>query len=300
MPKWPINMAQGEFHDLAELQLNINPATQTIVSSWGNLGYWPDTGGAQLAEVSTGYSQACEQLAREVAFMGDINSTHKLLDTGFGCGDQLLLWIQEFNVQTLYGLNLSHSQTQFAKAKITNIPFNENVICEINVADCCQEASWQTLDNDFQRIIALDCIYHFSHKTQYFSLCEQHLVDEGVLVVSDLLLIKEHLPIWHKFLLKSICGLSHIPYENVKTFDQYQQQLADSGLTITRHKDISKQVLLPFGSWLKTYIPSVKDSPHLPKNSSWLKYKGVAKFLAWGYKKNIFSYCILRIEKQTH
>ncbi len=283
-------MAQNEFHDLAELQLNINPITKTITSSWGNLGYW---------QAASHYPQACEQLAREVALMGNLNSTHKMLDTGFGCGDQLLLWIQEFNVKTLYGLNVSHSQTEFAKEKIANASFNINTVCELDAADGCSEASWQALDNDFQRIMALDCIYHFSDKTRYFSLCEKHLAEDGVLVVSDLLLLKDQLSFMQKFLLKSICALSHIPYKNFKTFDQYQQQLADSGLSITQHKDISQQVFLPFGNWLKTYIPSVNNNSSKSKNSSWLKYKGVAKFLAWGDKQEIFSYCILKIERKS-
>ncbi len=287
-------MAQSEFHDLAELHLNINPTTQAIESSWGNLGYWKDS---NIEQNIVHYPKACQQLAMEVAFIADLNAEHKLLDTGFGCGDQLLIWIKEFNVKNITGLNLSSSQTQFAQENLDNAPLNINTHCEINTADCCLESSWQELDDDFQRIIALDCIYHFKHKFQYFNLCERHLANNGALVVSDLLLAKEHLPIWHKLLLKSICYLSHIPYQNFKTTKQYQQQLATSGLTITQQKDISEHVFLPFGQWLAEYIPTVKNSPNLPKNISWLKYKGTAKFLAWGFNQDVFRYYVLKIER---
>ena len=92
MWNWLTNMAQSEFHDLAELHLNINPTTQAIESSWGNLGYWKDSNNGQDI---VHYPQACQQLAMEVALIADLSPEHKLLDTGFGCGDQLLIWIKE-------------------------------------------------------------------------------------------------------------------------------------------------------------------------------------------------------------
>ena len=287
-------MAINEFHDLAELQLNINPSTQTIESSWGNLGYWAEDGCQDKLQ----YSQACTQLAMEVAHMANLEnmeSDHTLLDTGFGCGDQLMVWLNIFNVKNIYGLNISQSQTQLAQDTLASAELSINT-CKISVSDCCLKTSWQTLDHNFQRIVALDCIYHFSDKPQYFSLCEEHLASDGVLVVSDLLLATSDLSWWHKFLLKTICFVSHIPFGNFKSFAQYQDQLAQSGLTITQHKDISQQVFLPFGEWLNQYIPQIKNNPNLPKNTSWLKYKGTAKFLAWGYKNKVFRYYILRIE----
>ena len=283
-----------EFHDLAEFQLNIEPNSGKINSSWGNLGYWasPPHGAA----TSTSYPQACAQLTRELATLATLDASHRVLDTGFGCGDQLMLWIEEYQVKHLYGINLSVSQTQHAQEKINKLKLNRSIDCSLKVGDCSQEEYWQGLDTTFNRIIALDCIYHFNDKQNYFSLCKQYLEKNGALVITDLVLATEKMSFWQKMLLKSICYFSHIPYENLKIQEDYQKQLSSIGLAITQQKDISHNVFLPFGQWLKEYIPKIESSPKVRPTYSWLKYRGTAKFLAWGYKNKIFNYCILRIE----
>jgi len=285
-------MAPKEFHDLSELQLNINPQSGQVESSWGNLGLWS----IQENPTSLNYPQACRQLACEVANMADLKGDHKLLDTGFGCGDQLAVWLQEFKVNNLAGINLSVSQTQHAQKKVAALKLHENITCDLQTGDSCQPSNWQGLDKNFDRIIALDCIYHFANKQQYFSLCKQHLADSGALVVSDLLLQSDKLNVWQQLVLKTICYVSHIPFKNLKTIDKYQAELTSMGLVMSMSRDISEQVFLPFGQWLDEYIAKLNNNEKLTGKFSWLKYRGTAKFLRWGYEKNIFSYHILRIE----
>ncbi len=288
---------QKEFHDLAELQLNIKPSTGKIKSSWGNLGYWPSSSQtSDTPRAPAGYPQACGQLARELANMAKLDSSHRVLDTGFGCGDQLILWIDEYKVQHLSGINLSLSQTQYAQNKVNKLQMNSEISCSLKIGDCSHENSWQEMDEKFDRILALDCIYHFKNKQDYFSLCRQHLKKNGALVTSDLLLARSKMSLWQRLLLKSICYFSHIPFQNLKTQENYLKQLNHLGFTITQQKDISENVFLPFGKWLKQYIQQLENSEKVDHKYSWLKYRGTARFLAWGYKNNIFEYHILRIE----
>ncbi len=286
-------MAPKEFHDLSELQLNINPQSGEVESSWGNLGFWSTK---NQSNSSLNYPQACRQLACEVAAMADLKGDHNLLDTGFGCGDQLAVWLQEFKVNNLTGINLSVSQTHHAQKKIAALKLDADIRCELKVGDGCQPSAWQGLDKHFDRIIALDCIYHFTNKSQYFSLCKQRLGEGGALVVSDLLLNASIKNIWHKCILKTICYFSHIPFQNIKTIDEYRAELNLLGLEIARDKDISDQVFLPFGQWLEQYISELSDKKSDIGRLSWLKYRGTAKFLRWAYEKKIFSYHLLRIE----
>ncbi|MEH6346686.1 MAG: class I SAM-dependent methyltransferase [Bermanella sp.] len=289
-----------EFHDLAELQLNIEPTTGEINSSWGNLGYWASSRQrADQSITSTSYPQACGQLARELANIATLDASHKVLDTGFGCGDQLLLWLEEYQVQHLSGINLSFSQTQHAQEKIKKLKLGPYITCSLNVGDCSHERSWQKLDETFNRIIALDCIYHFNDKQNYFSLCKQHLEKNGALVITDLVLTTKNMSFWQKIILKSICYFSHIPYKNLQTQEHYQKHLSNMGLVITQQRYISQDVFLPFGQWLKGYIQQIEYSQKVRHKYSWLKYRGTAKFLAWGYKNKIFNYCILRIEAKS-
>mgnify|MGYP000346364801 CR=1 FL=1 len=286
-------MAVKEFHDLSELQLNINSVNGKIESSWGNLGFWAPRDNSKHA---LNYPQACHQLACNVADMANLNSDHRLLDTGFGCGDQLVVWLEEYKVNNVTGINLSVSQTQHAQQKVTALNIDSSIAWDLRVADCCESSAWQGLDKKFDRIIALDCIYHFPHKQQYFALCKQHLAKGGALVVSDLLLSTGKKRFWQQWVLKAICYFSHIPFQNFKTIDEYQAQLSTEGLVISKHQDISEQVFLPFGLWLEQYIAELNNSKNVSDKYSWLKYRGTAKFLRWGYQENIFLYHLLRIE----
>ena len=287
-------MTNNEFYDLSEHQLNINLQSHTINTAWGNLGYWKNN--------ESTYPNACKQLTLEVANIAQLSQANNLLDTGFGCGDQLHIWATYVNIKSITGMNISDVQTLWAKKTLTEKDYSNNTELKIKTADCCDTQSWASLDHCFDRIIALDCIYHFANKPQYFSLCQQHMASDSLLVVSDLLLSDHPLSFWHKLILKTICAASHIPYENIQTLKQYRIELAASNLVITRFKDISDDVFLPFGFWLKNYIPDAKKSTALTKKNRlfsfrWLKYRGTAIFLAWGYNKRILRYGILQIRR---
>lgn len=284
-------MAIKEFHDLAELQLNINPLNSAVETSWGNLGYWSDSPG------SDSYAQACTTLATKVGNMAELGTWHRVLDTGFGCGDQLQVWLGQFNIRNLTGINLSVSQTQFANEKINAMNLSQDIHCQLQTGDVCCDLAWQGLDDKFDRIIALDCIYHFEDKSRYFEQCEKHLKENGVLVVTDLLLNTSAVKIWHKLILKSICYFSHIPFKNIKTLESYQQELQALGLQLVKNEDISAKVFLPFGHWLEGYITQVNNSDANKVKFNWVKYRGTARFLRWAHDNAVFGYHILRIER---
>ena len=75
-----------EFFDCQELVLNIQ-----INESWANLGLW---------ESGDSYSQAGRRMAHELGELARLNSSDSILDIGFGNGDQLQLWRQEFRVKS--------------------------------------------------------------------------------------------------------------------------------------------------------------------------------------------------------
>ena len=294
-----------EFYNLEDLQLNISPENGALPTSWGNLGYWKDL---NLKQTSDTYAKACESLACELAdFSGlikqssDLDSSFTVLDTGFGCGDQLVTWLTRYNITRLYGINLSVSQTQMAKQRISTLSssdFNrtEQVICRLETGDCCDPEQWKQVPDNVQRILALDCAYHFNNKTEYFRLSQSKLAINGVLAISDLVLNQPIQSPLHKLLLKTICHLSHIPYKQLQTLTEYNEELKTLGLNLVANKDITDHVFMPFGQWLAYFIQDVNRHNKVSGKLNWAKYKGTALFLKWLYKKHILSYQILRIE----
>ena len=169
------------------------------------------------------------------------------------------------------------------------------------------DAVWESLPKHFDKIIALDCAYHFSNKENFFSLSAKNLsLDSsnnggGQLVISDLVLAKPLNKVLDIILLKLICLLSHIPFNNLKTQEEYEKQLNLSGLVLAEYSDISSYVMAPFSNWIMANKNEIKKSlifnvnKTVAKKISWSKYSGTALFLRWAVRRNILQYAFLRI-----
>ena len=289
------SVSHQDFYDLEDLQLNIDPISNQRLTSWGNLGYWKQNRSDEITKLT--YPKACEQLAIQLAqcaTLDQLPDTHVVLDTGFGCGDQLAVWHAQYSVNCLYGINYSQSQTEFAlhalnKAGIAGFTLKQG--------DCCEASSWHDIPKPIDRIIALDCVYHFQNKPQYLNHCAKYLASDGVLAISDLQLTKPLTNPLHKLMLRLICKLSHIPFSNLMTQEDASADLLIRGLKLDQVKDVTDAVFLPFGDWLSEHIKLVKNVGVTDQKLSWFKYESTAKFLRWAYRHQILSYRLLQIRK---
>ena len=151
----------AEFHDLAEVALNRQG------QSWGNLGYW---------QSETEYSDACRALALLLGAQAGLDQQSLVFDAGFGCGDQLLLWLEHFRVAQVRGANLSRSQTAYAKAKLAKagFPAAATAIVQDDINDA--EAWTAALGEEKpSHVLALDCAYHFPDRVAFIALVRRDL-----------------------------------------------------------------------------------------------------------------------------
>ena len=294
---WPANLGQ-EFHDLQELSLNVDILTGELLGSWGNLGYWYRDDGSVIDH----YSEAAQQLAQQLAIFTQLQPQHSVLDVGFGCGDQLIYWQRSFQIEPIWGMNLSSIQTEYAHEKLALF----NCPARIHQGDACDALAWETLPTSFNRIIALDCVYHFSNKSVFLDLCFVYLknstpsLDKNELIVSDFILQNPVNSFIHTLMLRVICFFSHIPFNNLKTRREYELELAQAGLCLAEYKDVSAAVMLPFSDWI---MKNKKATNNIPKNHLGLfskksssKYIGTALFLRWAARHKIFHYALMRIQ----
>ena len=285
--------ASQEFYNLEDLNLNRDLVTGVLTSNWGNLGYWCD-------KQTQGYTQAAKQLAITLGEFAELSPEDHIFDAGFGCGDQLQVWENKFQVSSIAGVNLSASQTQMA---LDNYQGLDRVPVQIRQGDACWKSAWQNLPENINKILALDCLYHFDQKRDFFQHCatqlKSHHHKNASITVTDFILTRSSLSIFKKWFLQLICKLSHIPFDNLKTLDDYQSQLEEVGLTLVRHQDISHSVMDGFAQWLpkfkREYESARKDCVALPR-VAWAKYMGTAWFLTWIRKHQIFEYHLLTIE----
>jgi cyclopropane fatty-acyl-phospholipid synthase-like methyltransferase len=267
----------SEFHDLAELALNREG------ESWGNLGYW---------QTATEYSDACRALALLLGEQAGLNPQSVVFDAGFGCGDQLLLWLEHFRVARVFGANLSRSQTAYAKAKLARagFPAAAAAILQANISD---PEVWSAALDRPSHVLALDCAYHFPNRVEFFALAQQHLALEGRLALTDFMLADQHRTgsFTHR-LLRWMLKRSHIAEANIVHRDIYLRQLQQTGFGDIRITDISEHVMPGFAHSIHTLRRNGKLSW-----SGRVKYNVTGRFLEWAYRRSILRYCVISATK---
>lgn len=275
-----------EFHDLGEISLNSED------EAWGNLGYWKD---------ESEYSAACHALALLLGDAAELGMDSIVFDAGFGCGDQLLLWRDHYKVAQIFGINYSKSQTEFAKNRLqcSGSGFEPDVVpATLQYGDATDPRAWsfQYPVGKPDRILALDCAYHFPSRTAFWKLSARYLQSGGKIAVTDLMLSDDHQPksLKHRLLLWMLAR-SQIPAANMVNEDIYVEQMRQAGFENINLSDISEQVMPEFGNWWRSYRKGA-DGRQLPWRSR-IKYEITARFLDWAWRKQVLRYCLASGEK---
>lgn len=299
-----------EFYGLAEKRLNV------AGKHWGNLGFWSTP--AQVGSAQE-YSEAAADLAHQLAAKACLDNHSVVLDGGFGCGDQLLLWHQHYHIRKLYGVNWSHSQTDIAQQQLENAgrPTSAD---QCRFGNVCDPMLWHTYEGlGINRIMALDCVYHFLDKAYFLrqsirllaSCCDQESDQESdqegehqaLLAYTDLLLATpwSNMSFWQRTVIRLMLKLSRVPVSNLNTLEQTQQQI--SGETIFSEKiqsydteDISEQVLQGFSQWWLRFKNNHQITGFHPRRMVYLKYDITAAFLSWAYRHKLLSYQLIQIK----
>lgn len=266
-----------EFHDLAEAALNLESGGRT---HWGNLGGW---------EHARTYPEACEALADRLARGLKLDAGTRLIDVGFGCGDQVLHWIRRYGLRQVAGLNLSRSQTELARRRVAQSGYPD-------IADRLQQGSADSLGDWASRtgqapvdaIVALDCAYHFPSRSDFLRQAAGVLRPAGRLALSDLVLARPVPALHRRALLRVMAGFSRIPPQNLVSQDVYRAQWREAGLEVEVLEDLTDHVFRPFGDWLARYRAAL--DPDVARRIDWTKYRATAAFLRWADEQRVLRY----------
>jgi ubiquinone/menaquinone biosynthesis C-methylase UbiE len=140
-------------------------------------GYWPDPRSAVCDDDD--YARAAERLTLELCRAAQVNSEEVVLDVGCGFGGTVASINERQSGMRLTGLNLDHRQLERARARV--LPLNGNVIgfCQ---GDACR---LPFADASFDRVLAVECIFHFPSRQEFFKEAFRVLRRGGTLALSD-------------------------------------------------------------------------------------------------------------------
>lgn len=190
--------------------------------SWCNLGLWTETK-AKLC----GYDLACQRLAIALGTSAGLSSDDGVLCCGCGSGVELELYKDEFKLKHITGIDpemdriASWEKNRLLKGGDFNIRR-----LKASVEDLTPSSGPTMFSSHlFNKILALDNVYHYASKYNFFRDCATLLPGGGKIAVTDVLATNALTPLWARVLLVAL----GIPDHNLWTRNEYIQHLSDLG-----------------------------------------------------------------------
>jgi ubiquinone/menaquinone biosynthesis C-methylase UbiE len=207
-------------------------------------GYWDDPSAATGTRAD--YHAAMETMDGVLLEAGKVANGQRLLDVGCGFGGT----IQQINARHsdmhLTGLNIDARQLAAAEAQTRATNGNQIVWVE---GDACQ---LPFEDNTFDRILAVECIFHFPSRERFLAEAARVLKPGGYLAVSDFVPVMAFFgktPIWTMIrsrIAKSYGTLGAVPLRGYKTMGKRAGLQLEASRNIRRNTMPTYPFLIKF------------------------------------------------------
>ncbi len=233
------------------LLASLQSKDETVEKSFGrhvHWGYWEKPEQATLAVDD--FAQAAENLSQLLASAAEIADGQAVLDVGCGFGGTIASLNETRTGLRLVGLNIDERQLE--RARQTVHPMGGNTI-EFRQGDAC---ALPFADDSFDAVLAVECIFHFPSREQFFKEACRVLKPGGYLALSDFIPGKFS-PFRFSGRLDSAffgaCDVRH-------TRDNYHALAEQNKLAVRVDRDVTANIL-PTYRYLRSLLAK-KDGEH--------------------------------------
>lgn len=240
-------------------------------------GYWQNP--KEAKGTIEDFCIASEHLTRLVCDAAHIKDNMRILDVGCGFGGTIASLNNRFTGLDLVGLNIDARQLEVAKKNVIAVPGNKIQFIE---GDACQ---LPFENNTFDAVLAVECIFHFPNRENFFKEVKRVLKKGGTLALSDFVEAKKShfLKRSIESLVRNFMALSYGKSTHY-TLQDYQALAAKTGLELMMKDDITQNTL-PTYDMLYKMLPKAKSMPFGTLFST--------RLIEYSSKKNQMLYMIL-------
>ncbi|MFB6346260.1 MAG: cyclopropane-fatty-acyl-phospholipid synthase family protein [bacterium] len=259
--------------------------SQPGVGNYLNLGWWDDlkTDTDDINEDTI--TEACRELVRHFAEFGGINADDRILDVGFGFGQQDILLAKEYDCRTITGINITPKHVRVGRQLVEQNNFTDRI--SLNLGDATR---LPFRADSFDTVFALETAFHFHTREDFFREARRVLKPGGKILLADIIDGPERSSstAFRSFLARGHEAYWNIPPANRVNSEEYRRCLHQNNFHDIVVEDVSDKVLDP---WVRNYLPWRINQQPAPLR--WLGQPMLRSLLKL-YQSEIFSYVFVR------
>ena len=179
---------------------------------WLNLGYWKE---------ARTYPDACVAMVELLGTRGGLQPGDEVLDVGVGFAEQDFVLLDRFKVSRITGLDITPVHVDKGRERVAKRGLEQQIDIRLGSATAIDFP-----DASFDRVLALECAFHFDTRDQFVREAYRVLKPGGSISIADML------PVPGKKSSRATAfarRYGHIPEANLYDREEYSRRLSAVG-----------------------------------------------------------------------
>jgi microcystin synthetase protein McyJ len=192
---------------------------------WLNLGYWKE---------ARTYPDACVAMVELLGTRAGLQPGDEVLDVGVGFAEQDFVLLERFEVSRVTGIDITPVHIEKGRERVAKRGLQDRIDLRLGSA-----TAMEFPDATFDRVLALECAFHFDTREQFLREAFRVLKPGGCIAIADML------PVPGKKTSRATAfarKYGHVPEANLYDREEYPRRLSAAGFGDVRVESIRQDV----------------------------------------------------------